>query len=271
MEPPLTPKIQVLAPPDELSEGEIQYIGVGLGTLSTADKKRRLNPPGRAATEPNLPLHHRSSSESIRSDASVTSGQLTPVEPMVYESPAITHENVFEHAFQRAEDKIRLTAGEHTTVYNTWRSEEMRGEPISNKYGREKVELERIDGDGDNRPRWERVLKEKLPEKLAELHQRGGDRKAMLKENVASFAGKMSGDWGCVKFEGVKDAQPEVPKSEKTDTQPQSKERKVWEGMLGIRAQKQVGVVKGTLNTLQSGPSAQDVPETGGNQSTDEK
>jgi hypothetical protein len=258
MEPPLTPKIQVLAPPDELSEDEIQYIGVGLGTLSTADKKRRLNPPGRAATEPNLSLHHRSSSESIRSDASVTSGQLTPVEPMVYESPAITHENVFEHAFQRAEDKIRLTAGEHTTVYNTWRSEEMRGEPISNKYGREKVELERIDGDGDSRPRWERVLKEKLPEKLAELHQRGGERKAMLKENVASFAGKMLGE-------------PEVPKSEKTDSQPQSTERKVWEGMLGIRAQKQVGVVKATLNTLQSGLSAHDVPETGENQSTDQK
>ena len=183
MDPPLTPKIQVLAPPDEISEDEIQYIGVGLGTISTADKKRRKESHERAATESNLSLQHRSSSESIRSDISVTSGQLTPAEPMVYVSPAITHENLFEHAFQRAQDKIRLTEGEHAMVYNTWRSEEMRGEPISNKYGREKVELERIDGD-DTRPRWERVLKEKFPEKLEELYQRRSERKAMLKENV---------------------------------------------------------------------------------------
>ena len=223
MDPPLTPKIQVLAPPDEISEDEIQYIGVGLGTLSTADKKRRPKSQERTTTEPNLSLHHQSSSESIRSDISVTSGQLTPTEPMVYVSPLVTHENVFEHAFQRAEDKIRLTEGEHTLVYNTWRSEEMRGEPISNKYGRKKVELERIDGDYDTRPRWERVLKEKFPDKLEELYRRRCERKAILKENVSRFAQKMMGDRA--QLEAPKDelrnnsddADRDVPKSENAD------------------------------------------------------
>jgi hypothetical protein len=174
----LTPKIQVQAP-DELSEDEIQYIGVGLGTLSNLDKKRRQKSPASAATEPGPYLQRRSSSDSIRSDTSMTSGQLTPAEPMVYASPAMTHENLFEHAYQRAEDKIRLQEGDHTMVYNTWRSEEMRGQPISNKYGRAKVEMEWVDGDddGDTRPRWERVLHEKFPEKLAELYQRKGERK----------------------------------------------------------------------------------------------
>lgn len=195
IDPPLTPKIQVLAPPDEPPEEEIRYIGVGLGTLSTADKKRR-QPPGRATSEPNPTLGHRESSESLRSDASLTSGQLTPAEPMVYASPTITHENVFEHAFQRAEDKIRLTQGEDATLYNTWRSEEMRGQPVSNERGRAKVELTGIDGSDDDRPRWERALKEKLPEKFAEVYERVGDKKAALKENFRPLAEKILGDRG---------------------------------------------------------------------------
>src|SRR5271156_1340180 len=49
--PPLTPKIQVLAPSDE---PDIKYIGVGLGT--TGDKKHKSPSPKRAQTEPAL-LH----------------------------------------------------------------------------------------------------------------------------------------------------------------------------------------------------------------------
>jgi hypothetical protein len=194
IEPPLTPKIQVMAPPDDLSDDEIQYIGVGLGTLSNEDKRLRQKSPARATTAPDPTLQHRRSSDSIRSDSSLTSGQLTPSKPMVYESPVITHENVFEHAFQRAEDKIRLQEGEHTMVYNTWRSEEVKGQPISNQYGRMKVEFERVDGeDNDPRPRWERILNQKFPEKLAELHKRKGGRTSTMKR-IGSFSEEMLGD-----------------------------------------------------------------------------
>jgi hypothetical protein len=190
--PPRTPKIHVLAPPDEVSEADIQYIGVGLGTLSTEDKKPHRKSPVRGASEPNPTLHHRASSESMRSDTSATSGQLTPSEAMVYASPSIIHENIFENAFQRAEDKIRLSEGEHTMLYNTWRSEEMRGQPVTNEFGRAKVELERLDNDGQLR--WERVLKEKLPERLADLHLRKEDRESHVKDTVGRFAEKMLGD-----------------------------------------------------------------------------
>lgn len=268
-EPPLTPKIQVLAPPDEPSEDEIQYIGVGLGTLSMADKKRRLKSPTRAVTEPNLALHRRESSESIRSDISVSSGQLTPAEPMVYASPIITHENIFEDAFQRAEVEIRLSGGETTTVYNTWRSEEMRGQPVSNEYGRKKVELEELKGDHD-RPRWERVLKEKLPEKLAEIQARKGERKALLKESVEPIAEKMLGDRAKIQLDAMrteaglshKGARVKVSPEPQTEvtTQPQQYSHG-WQSLLGDRAHKPLGAVKGLADSFKSGEAAHEASQ----------
>jgi hypothetical protein len=172
-EPPRTPEIKVHQPPDEPEE-EIQYIGVGLGTLSKMDKRPR-NLGEKSASEPIL--HHRTSSDSIRSDrsdTSVTSGQLTPYEPMVYTSPLVTHENVFEKAFEDEEERLRAIEGAKAMIYNTWRSEEFKGEPISNEFGRMKVELERLNS--DDGPRWEKILKEKFPERLAELYQRKEDR-----------------------------------------------------------------------------------------------
>ena len=252
-EPPLTPKIQVVSPPDELSEDEIQYIGVGLGTLSTQDKKRR-GVPTRAATEPPPTVEHRASSESLRSNASITSGQLTPAEPMVYESPVITHENVFENAFQRAEDKIRLTEGEHTRLYNTWRSEELRGQPVSNRYGREKVELKRIDDNDDERPRWEKVLEEKLPLKLTEIYLRK-DWKGKLREGAA----KLLGDSTLHKIENIgsrKENEPEATEDSEERkvsgsvlSSPTST-RKGWQGLLGNTAQKQLGAAKSAMDSL---------------------
>jgi len=266
-EPPLTPKIQVMGPPDEFSEDEIQYIGVGLGTLSLADKKRRS--PSRAVTEPALALHRRESSESLRSDASVTSGQLTPAEPMVYASPMITHENIFEDAFLKAENQIRLNGGESTTVYNTWRSEEMRGQPVSNEYGRKKVELEGLDGDKE-RPRWERILKEKLPEKLAEIQARKGDRKALLKESLGPFAESMLGDRAKIQLDAVR-TEAGLPHKGATvyithdpqhgtpDQPPEHSHR--WQSLLGGRAQKQLGAVKGVVESLKSGQTEHEAPQ----------
>jgi hypothetical protein len=165
---PLTPTIQVHEPPDE----EIQYIGVGLGTLSKEDKKPRNPPPSEDH------LHHHTSSESLKSDTSITSGQLTPSEPMVYISPLVTHENVFAQAFRRAEDKIRLVQGDNAMVYQTWRSEELNGEPITNEPGRTKVELEKVD-----QPRW--VLMEKVPEKIRQMGHVAEEKKSALKEIIA--------------------------------------------------------------------------------------
>jgi hypothetical protein len=276
MEPPLTPKIQVLAPPDELAEDEIQYIGVGLGTLSMADKKRRPKSPTRAVTEPNLALHRRESSESIRSDISLSSGQLTPAEPMVYASPMITHENIFEDAFQRAEVEIRLFGGDTTTVYNTWRSEEMRGQPVSNEYGRKKVELEGVDGDHD-RPRWERVLKEKLPEKLAEIQARKGDRKALLKERVGPVAEKMLGDRAKIQLDAVgteaglahKGTTVTVSPEPQTEVSVQPQQHfHGWQSLLGNRAQKQLGAVKGMVESFKSGQATHETSQNPTNNSS---
>jgi len=106
----------------------------------------------------------------------MTSGQLTPCEPMVYISPTVTHENMFEQAFVREEERIRQTLGPDAMIYSTWRSEELKGEPISNEFGRHKVELERSQDSEDAAPRWEKILKEKFPERLATLYQRHEDR-----------------------------------------------------------------------------------------------
>jgi hypothetical protein len=261
--PPLTPKIQVMAPPDELSEDEIQYIGVGLGTLSTEDKKRRHKSPSRTVSEPNPSLQHRESSESMRSDISEVSGTSTPSEPMVYASPMITHENVFEHAFQRAEDKIRLTDGEDTMIYSTWRSEEIKGEPVSNRYGRNKVELERIDGD-ESQPRWERVLKEKFPEKLVDLQSRKTDWRPHLREK----AQKMLGDRARIHLGTVRqssldsDQQGEI----KSHTEDSGLKK---ENTLREKAHKHLDAMKGIVESLKSGLSLQEIPQTQGKESHD--
>jgi hypothetical protein len=269
-EPPLTPKIQVMAPPDELSEDEIQYIGVGLGTLSMEDKKRRRKSPSRAVTEPNLTLHRRDSSESIRSDTSITSGQLTPAEPMVYASPMITHENIFEDAFLKAEDQIRLDGGESITVYNTWRSEEMRGQPVSNEYGRKKVELEELDGDHE-RPRWERVLKEKLPEKLAEIQARKRERAAMLKESVGPIAERIWGGRAKVQLDAVRTEAGLPHKSsivhithdpQKGPPHQPPQQSHGWQSLLGNRAQKQLGAVKGVVESFKSGQTEHETSQS---------
>jgi hypothetical protein len=276
LDTPRTPKINVLAPPDDPSEDEIQYIGVGLGTLSMADKKRR-NSPTRAITDPN-PLRPRTSSDSLRSDTSVTSGQLTPSEPMVYASPAITHENVFETAFLRAEDKIRLTEGEDVFVYNTWRSEEMRGQPVTNQFGRKKVELERID---DEQLRWEKVLKEKFPDKLAEIYQKSGEKKAVIMEKVGPFAESMLGErakklLGIVRglhSEGTEGSAEEgtqaseeqhsgQDKVQGTGTTQGSRHTSGWGKLLGHTAQKHIETVQGMVDSLKSGPANEEVPAT---------
>jgi hypothetical protein len=251
-DPPLTPKIQVLAPPDEpSSEDEIQYIGVGLGTLSTLDKRRR-QPGKHALTEPAPTLHTRSSSESIRSDTSATSGQLTPKEAMVYASPSITHENVFEAAFQRAEDKIRLTMGDDAMIYNTWRSEDIRGQPVTNRYGREKVELENIDEDEDGRPRWERVMMEKFPQKLAELYSRKGERMDVLRETKDMLGDEAAKRWEWVK--GVKDAVMNDPDAQPGNPPPEKREKSAgargWDKILGRRAHGSIGAVKDMVDSL---------------------
>ena len=249
MEPPRTPKIQVLAPPEEpSSEDEIQYIGVGLGTLSTLDKRRRKrNRADKSVSEPIL--HTRSSSESLHSDASITSGQLTPAEPMVYASPSITHENVFEAAFHRAQDKIRLTRGDDAIIYNTWRVEEITGQPVSNRYGREKVELEKIEEGGDGRPRWETVLMEKFPEKLGELYSRKGQRMEVLRETrqmLAEEAHKRL-EWA----KGVTDLVMNDPAAQPGYVPPHEDKRKMspkkttgWNKILGKRVQQPVAAVK---------------------------
>jgi len=278
LDTPRTPKINVLAPPDDPSEDEIQYIGVGLGTLSTLDKKRRQSPT-RATTDPN-PLRNRTSSDSLRSDTSATSGELTPSEPMVYASPAITHENVFETAFLRAEDKIRLTEGDGTFVYNTWRSEEMRGQPVTNQFGRQKVELERIDDDGDQgRPRWEKVLREKFPDKLAEIYQRSGEPKAVIMESVGPIAEKMLGERAKKQLDVVRALHDDGTEGDSEDGKQGSEGQQQkggegtgvkhgsghtsgWSKLLGGRAQKQVGAVRGMMDSLKTNDAADEAPPT---------
>ena len=265
MEPPRTPKIQVLAPPEEpSSEDEIQYIGVGLGTLSTLDKRRRKsNRADKSLSEPIL--HSRSSSESVRSDASITSGQLTPAEPMVYASPSITHENVFEAAFQRAEDKIRLTRGDKAMIYNTWRVEELTGQPVSNRYGREKVEMEKIEEGGDGRPRWERVIMEKFPEKLAELYSRKGQRMEVLRETKEMLGDEAHKRWELAK--GGMDMVMNNPIVQAGSVSPNEDKRAMspkniagWDRTLGTRPEKPVAVVRelvGSLSKTAMGPESE--------------
>jgi hypothetical protein len=281
---PLTPKIKVLAPTDDISEDEIQYIGVGLGSTSSKDKKRR---DGRASSEPIL--GRRGSNDSLHSnisDTSGASGSLTPNEPMVYASPSITHENVFEEAFQRAEDRIRLEGKD--TLYNTWRSEEMRGHPVTNPHGREKVELERVD---DDQPRWERVLREKLPakmgNKIGDISRRsGGDGKTALKNAFATHllgqmrtegvtkpkgAGEVSladtENKGSVEGPRKDDAKEYVGKTDVdkgalgTDADNGSHKSK-WGALLGGMAQKHIDGLKGAVEGLKSGVSSHDIPES---------
>ena len=200
---------------------------------------------------------------------------------MVYASPAITHENVFENAFLRAEDKIRLTDGEEVFVYNTWRSEEMRGQPVTNQFGREKVELERID---DEQTRWEKVLKEKFPDKLAEIYQRSGDRKAVIMEKVGPFAESMLGERAQKQLDIVRalhsegtdgSAEERTQTSERQDSDQDSVEGKGtthgsghtsgWGKLLGQRAQKHIGAVQGMVDSLKSGLSNEDEPATAKN------
>jgi PAS domain-containing protein len=266
--PPLTPKIQVMAPPDELSEDEIQYIGVGLGTLSTEDKKHRHKSPTRTVSEPNPSLNRRESSETMRSDLSGVSGTSTPSEPMVYASPLITHENVFEHAFQRAEDKIRLTDGDNTMIYSTWRSEEINGEPVSNQYGRNKVELERIDGD-ETQPRWERILKEKFPEKLEEIHSRKpGDWRPHLRDK----AEKMLGGRATIQLDAVRQLSHDSTKSTEGDPHKEAEPSNVEHGLkkedtLREKAHKHLDTVKGVVESLKGGFSKHEIPQNQGKDS----
>jgi hypothetical protein len=264
--PPLTPKIQVMAPPDELSEDEIQYIGVGLGTLSTDDRKHRHKSPTRTVSEPNPSLNRRESSESLRSDISGVSGTSTPSEPMVYASPIITHENVFEHAFQRAEDKIRLTDGDNTMIYSTWRSEEIKGEPVSNQYGRIKVELERIDGD-ESQPRWERVLKEKFPEKLEEIQSRKpGDWRLYLRER----AEKMLGD-RTKPLDAIRQSSHDSTKSGESDPhkdpEPSNTDHGLKKDTLREKAHKHLDTMKGVVGSIKGGFSTHEIPQNQHNDS----
>jgi hypothetical protein len=289
---PLTPKIKVLAPMDDVSEDEIQYIGVGLGSTSSKDKKRR-DTPGRASSEPIL--GRRGSNDSLHSnisDTSAASGSLTPSEAMVYASPSITHENVFEEAFQRAEDRIRLEGKD--TLYNTWRSEEMRGHPVTNPHGREKVELERVH---DDQPRWERVLREKLPakmgDKIGDLSRRsGGDGKTALKNAFAAhMLGQMRAE-GVTKPQGSGEAsladtenkgsqaktdvkgprktddpeasegQSDVDKGAQGTDDDKGSHKSKWGALLGGRAQKHIDGLKGAVEGLKSGLSTHDIPES---------
>jgi hypothetical protein len=185
-EPPNTPKIQVDAPPDE---NEIHYIGVGLGTLSNQDKKIRRQQTAPPNLEPSgsQTLRSPSSMESIHTEE-LSSGQLTPAAHMVYLSPSMTTENIFENAFKEQEDQI-LTQDEKAQIYDTWRTEELRGEPISNQHGRAKVELERDDG---GLPRWEKLLKDKMPHKLTEIFEGLQERKAGENKSVKSKFGAVA-------------------------------------------------------------------------------
>jgi hypothetical protein len=146
MDAPPTPTIQVHQPDEQ-----IRYLGVGLGTMSSEDN---------TAWESGL-----------RQCSSGDSEQQTSSDPMVYSSPSQTHENIFEAAFQRAEDKIRLTQGVNAVVYKTWRSEELSGAPITNEFGRRKVELPHT-----MEPRWESVLRDRM--------QRTVDDKTKAAQNV---------------------------------------------------------------------------------------
>jgi hypothetical protein len=188
---------------------------------------------------------------------------------MVYASPLITHENIFEDAFQRAEVEIRLSGGETTTVYNTWRSEEMRGQPVSNEYGRKKVELEEVNGDHD-RPRWERVLKEKLPEKLAEIQARKGERMALLKESVQPIAEKLLGDRAKRQLDAARTeaghsnegSRVKVTPEPQTETTAQPKQHSHgWQSLLGDRTQKKLGAVKGVVESFKSGAAMEEASQ----------
>jgi hypothetical protein len=171
---------------------------------------------------------------------------------MVYTSPSITHENVFEAAFQRAEDKIRLTMGDDAMIYNTWRSEEIRGQLVTNRYGREKVELENIDEGEDGRPRWERVMMEKFPQKLAELYSRKGERMDVLKEAKDILGDAAANRWEWAK--GVKDAVMNDPAAQPSNPPPEKREKSAgargWDKILGKRGQGSIGAVKDIVDSF---------------------
>ena len=181
---------------------------------------------------------------------------------MVYASPAITHENVFENAFLRAEQKIKLMEGEDTFVYNTWRSEEMRGQPVTNPYGRQKVELERIDDD-EEKPRWEKVLRERFPEKLVEIYQRSGERKEAIKETLGPFAEKGLGE----RAKKHLDIMPPLNVEEKEGNLVEVKAHgsahsSGWSKFLGNKAHKQFSAVRGMVDSFKGGSGTEEVAAT---------
>jgi len=179
----------------------------------------------------------------------LTSGQLTPFEPMVYTSPMATHENVFEHAFQAEQERIRAQ-GEGAVVYNTWRSEELTGVPISNEYGRAKVELEKVDA--EEAPRWERILREKFPERLAEIYQRKEDKSHFLK---GMFAHKLmreqaSENPGETTMGGLRDDRSSLPIA-------LTKEEPVRGQKLSAKAHKRLDALRSAVATLKAGSTTQ--------------
>lgn len=178
----------------------------------------------------------------------MTSGQLTPFEPMVYTSPMATHENVFEHAFQAEEERIRAQ-GEGAVVYNTWRSEELNGEPISNEYGRTKVELGKVDA--EEAPRWETILREKFPE----MYQWKEDRIHFLK---GMFAHKVMREQASENpgetTMGLRDDKSSLPIA-------LTKEEPVVRGQtLSAKAHKRLDALRSAVATLKTGSTTQDGP-----------
>ena len=169
--------------------------------------------------------------------------------------------------------------GEDMFVYNTWRSEEMRGQPVTNRFGRAKVELERIDDDGEEgRPRWEKVLREKFPDKLAEIYQRSGEKKAVILETVGPFAERMLGDRAKKQLDVVRALHAEGPEAAAEEVKHGSEGQHEnvpatgvkhgsghssgWSKLLGGRTQKQVGAMRGMIDSLKSNVGAEDVPAT---------
>jgi hypothetical protein len=123
--------------------------------------------------------------------------------------------------------------------------------------------LERID---DERPRWEQILKEKLPEKLAELQRRSGERRASLKGRAEKILGERVHRFALAT--GVReDPEAEVkaiPKTEDTVTENDetSQTKTAWGRLLGGSAQKHIEGLKGGVEGLKSGLLTHVIPES---------
>ena len=145
----------------------------------------------------------------------------------------------------------------------------------------ERNAYEKYDKEHGIREKFIEVLKEKFPDKLAEIYQRSGDRKAVIMEKVGPFAEGMLGERAKKQFDIVRalhsegtegSAEEGTQVSEGQDSGEDSVEgngrsghSSGWGKLLGQRAQKHIGAVQGMADSLKSGLSNEDEPATAKN------